>query len=445
MLDANGALVQANKTSQGRLIQVVDEEKQKSAEERQQLLAQITSLINSTAEAQDKRMNEKVSSVCKEIGVANAAFETKQGTYNDGINAWSDRSTEILAGISKSRDGVKSRIKSDFAVSTSLPDSAGYALMIAIQAATQHSTSIKNTTTSVHATTVNIVEAQMEQMDMQLRSLDDIMSRVRAQNDAHHTAHTSSLSALSSTVQSSYSSIGDHLSTSFARVQSLESDVSAQTTALKETLPALAEDASIRAPLHELREAIGSQNLIEYNPTGETPQRVAYTIPEKLPRTEAHEAVLPRFRDRPASSDATRSPSKGLVFNDATQTTSTLDDFFSSTIGKPNFSRSMSAHATSTIPLGASLRELDVNVVSQENHTQPLPIVSRSDTMVMAGPPLKKQRGEDGSKLPMKKMGRKTVGGEGKADRENLTITSFSSSIGPGVSGGRKLRSHGSN
>jgi kinesin family protein 11 len=307
--------------------------------------------------------------------------------------------------------------------------------------ATQHSTSIKDTTTSVHASTVKIVEAQMEQMDTQLHSLDDIMSRVRKQNNAHHTAHTASLHALTTTVQSSYSSIGNHFSTSFARVQSVEADISAQTTALKEILPTLGEDAYIRAPLRELRGAIDKQNLIEYNSTGETPQRVNYTIPANLPRTEAHETLLSRLRDRPVSVDASRSPSKGLVFNDAVVPT---DDLFSS-IAKPNLARSMSANTTSTIPPSTSLRELDVNVVTQhESHTQPLPIVSHSDTMVMAAPPPKKQRGDDNTKLPMKKMMRKTVGGEGKGDRENLTITSFSSSIGPGMASGRKLRSHGS-
>lgn len=282
----------------------------------------------------------------------------------------------------------------------------------------------------------------MAQMDTQLHSLDEIMSRVQEQNNAHHTAHTSSLHALSTNVQSSYTSIGEHLSTSFARVQSLQSEVSAQTTALKDTLPTLAEDAHIRAPLQELRTAIGGQHLIEYNPTGETPQRMSYTIPEELPRTEAHENLLSRLRDRPVSADA-RSPSKGLVFNDAIDSTS--NDIFSSSLAKPNFSRSISANTTSNIPLGASLRELDVNIIAQENHTQPLPIISHSDTMVIAAPPHKKHKGEDNTKLPMKKMNRKTVGGEGKGDRENLTITSFSSSIGPGLAGGRKLRSHGSN
>lgn len=420
VIEANTALVQANKASQGRLIQVVDEEKQKSAEERQQLLAQITSLINADADAQDKRLNEKVFSVCEEIGAANASFEAQQSSYSEGMDVWADKSREILDGISKSQDVVKTKIKSDYS------------------AVTQQSTSIKDTTTSVHAGTVKIVEAQMAQMDTQLQSLDDIIARVREQNDVHHAAHTSSLNALSSTVQSSYSSIGEHLSTSFVRVQALESDVTAQATALKETLPALTEDANIRAPLRELRDAIEGQNLLEYNPTGETPQRVQYTIPEKLPRTEAHENLLSRLRDRPVSADA-RSPTKGLVFNDTANETS--DDIFDS-MTKPDFGRSVSAH-TVTIPPGGSLRELDINVVGQESHTQPLPIVSHSDTMVIAAPPLKKQKSED-TKLPMKRVTRKTVGGEGKGDRENLTMTNFSSSIGPGLAKGRRLRSHGS-
>lgn len=438
VLDANTALVRANKASQAQLTKIIDEENQKGAEERQQLLAQITSLITASAENQVNRLNEKVSLVSEGLTTANETMETEQSAYSEGMKSWSSKSQDILAGVAKSRDAVKTKIKSDFAVSHML-HVQGITLMVTAQAATQHSTSIKDTTTSVHANTVQIVEAQMEQMDTQLHSLDDIMTRVREQNDAHHAAHMSSLGALSSTVQSSYSSIGDHLSTSFDRVQSLETDMSAQTATLKETLPTLGEDSIIRAPLQELRGAIGAQNLLEYNPTGETPQRVNYVVPEKLPRTEAAESLLSRLRDRPVTADALlRSPTKSRIYNDATQSLSNSEDLFNN-VSKPNLSRSMSVN-TPLAPLG----ELDVNVLAQENHTQPLPIVSNSDSMVIAAPPPKKQRGED-SKLPMKKMGRKTVGGEGKGDRENLTITSFASSVGPGLAGGRRLRSHGSN
>jgi kinesin family protein 11 len=280
----------------------------------------------------------------------------------------------------------------------------------------------------------------MAHLDTQLHSLDDIVSRIREQNNVHHTAHTASLATLSTTVQASYSSIGDHLSSSFDRVQSLESDVSAQNGTLKETLSSLAADADIRAPLHELREAVGNQNLIEYSPTGETPQRVNYNIPSNLPRTESHDTILSRLRDRSASADdTTRSPSKQPIFNDATNSIPSPTDTF--TFGKPDFARSMSAN-NHTMP--ASLRELDVNIVAQESHTQPLPLVSQSsDSLAMDVPPNKKQRpNDDGSKLPMKKM-RKTVG-DAKGDRENLTMTDFSSSIENGLVGVRKLRSHGS-
>lgn len=413
----------ANKSSQSRLVQVVDQEKQKASEERRELLTQLTSLINSNAEAQNKRLDEQLLGVCEDIGAANVTFESRQTAYSEGMDNWVSKSKEVLAGISKSQEVVKTKIKGDFAT------------------ANEHSRSLKDTTTSVHESTVKIVEAQMAQMDTQLHSLDEIMSRVREQNNAHHSAHTTSLNALSSTVQSSYSSIGEHLSTSFSRVQALETDVSAQAAALKETLPTLGEDADICAPLQELRNTIEHQNLLEYNPTGETPQRVSYAIPEKLPRTEAHESLLSRLRDRPVSADA-RSPTKGLVFNDTISSAS--DDIFNP-ISKPAFTRPFSAHEnTTSITSGTSLRELDVNVVAQENHTAPLPIVSHSDSMVMAAPPLKKQRSEADTKLPMKRVTRKTVGGEGKGDRENLTITNFSSSIGPGLAKGRKLRSHGS-
>lgn len=427
VLEANATLLTANNHTQGRLAQVVDEEKQRSAEERQQLLQQITALIGANADAQDQRMNERLASVSAELGNANAAFEAQQTTYTTGVEAWNNQSKSIVAGVATSRDAMKTRLRGDY------------------EMATQHSNLIKDTTTSVHASTVKTVEAQMAHLDTQLHSLDDIVSRVREQNNVHHTAHTTSLATLSSTVQTSYSSVGEHLSTSFERVQSLEADVSAQQNTLKETLSSLSADATIRAPLHELRETVGAQNLIEYDPTGQTPQRVNYHIPSNLPRTEDHDTILSRLRDRPTSSDdTTRSPTKQPIFIDATNFADSTTELFLPT--KPDFTRSFSANTQNhTAPI--SLRELDVNIVAQESaHTQPLPLVSRSsDSVVMAAPPNKKQRSNDdgASKLPMKKMMRKTVGG-GKDDRENLSITNFSSSIGPGQIGGRRLRSHGS-
>lgn len=118
VLDANTALIEANKASQATLVEVVEEEKEQSAVDRQQLLTQITALVSANAEAQEKRLSEKLSSVSERISAANVAFESRQGAYTEGVNAWSNRSRDILAGVSKSRDVVKTKIKSDFAVSS---------------------------------------------------------------------------------------------------------------------------------------------------------------------------------------------------------------------------------------------------------------------------------------------------------------------------------------
>lgn len=426
IVQADMALLAANSTAQNSLTQVINEEKLKAAEERQHLLTQITSLVNATAEAQESRITSKIIGVSEGIDSAHAVYNTVHDAYNQDMDNWSKKSKELVSSVVSSRDSVKTKIKADFA------------------SANTHMTSLRTTTTSVHDTTVSIVAAQMSHMDTQLHSLDEIVSRVRAQNNAHHAAHTSSLGSLSSTVQSSYSSIGDHLSTSFARVEALDSDMAAETAALRGMLPTLASNAEIRAPLKELRDEIESQTLLEYIPTGETPMRTNYAYPSNLPRTEGHEFLISRLRGRSdSSSDPTRSPSKGMVFNDAH--TEGLTFGAPTTVSKVRPTSSTSS--TTVTSTSSSLRELDINVVAQDAAS-----TAPTENVSTAMPPLKKQNTNGSnhggsysaeSKLPMKKGARMTVAGVGLGvgDRENLPVSAnFSASVGPG---GRKLRSHG--
>ncbi|OCL15231.1 kinesin heavy chain [Glonium stellatum] len=425
---ADKALLGANFTTQDKLSQIIEEEKLKTAEERDHLLAQIALLVSSTAEAQESRITSKIMGINDGIDSAHAAYHTVLNAYEQGMDNWSEKSKDLVSGVVSSRDSIKTKIKADFA------------------SANTHMTSLRTTTTSVHDSTVNIVAAQMSHMDTQLHSLDEIVARVRAQNNAHHAAHTSSLGSLSSTVQSSYASIGDHLSTSFARVEALDSDMVTETAALRDTLPALGSDAEIRAPLRELRDEIESQTLLEYIPTGETPMRTNYVYPSNLPRTEGHELLISRLRGgSDSSSDPTRSPSKGMVFNDAHTEELTLS---ASTVA-PKLRPTSSTSTATAGSTSSSLRELDVNVVAQDAASTTPP-----ENVLAVMPPLKKQNTNGNShggsystesKLPMKKGARMTVAGVGLGvgDRENLPVSiNFSASVGPG--GGRRLRSHGS-
>lgn len=229
-----------------------------------------------------------------------------------------------------------------------------------------------------------------------------------------------------------------------------------RTNALRDMLPDLSRNSETRQSLQDLRERISRQQLKEYTPTGETPQRIQYTFSTTLPRTDPYEVLVAKFRGHtlptPAESPSgtgtpaefTRSPSKGMVFTD-------IPDAEEVAL-LPAASRSLPGSSAENLPTIASLRELDINVIGSAipvtaETTSNTPDVVASENNAM--PPLKRQNTSSAgsvektggeSKLPIKRGMRMTVAAIGAADRENLV--NFAASVGPG--GGRRLRSQGS-
>lgn len=74
-------------------------------------------------------------------------------------------------------------------------------------------------------------------MATQMQALDDFVSRARSQNEQHHASHLQSLQGLASTVNHSYTSIGDHFVSTYDRVHDIGEDISARTTAIQDSLP----------------------------------------------------------------------------------------------------------------------------------------------------------------------------------------------------------------
>lgn len=329
---------------------------------------------------------------------------------------WSKQSDELVTKVVRSRDSVKNKLKADFA------------------SANEHTNSLRTVTTSVHDSTVKTVQEQMTHLDTQLHGLDDIVVRIKEQNNTHHAAHVSSLANLATNVQTSYSSIGDHFTTSFSRVSELDTDMSAQTSSIQNTLPTLSVDGDIRQPLADLRETIESQALEEYKSTGDTPQRTNYDFPISLPRTEPHDTLLSKLRGRSASSPmrspakSSRSPAKPLIFSDGIADNMSVSS---------NATRPGTGHSTASF---GSLRELDVNAVIP---IAPPGQVAAEDKLGALMPPLKRQNttGNE-SKLPKKRTTRMTVAGNPNAmvkdSQENVDL---SRSVGPGSGMGRSLRS----
>ena len=254
--------------------------------------------------------------------------------------------------------------------------------------------------------------------------------RARSQNEQHHESHIRSLKGLASTVNESYTNIGDHFVSTYDRVRGIGTDISSRTTTIQTSLPSLT--TTIQQSLSKLRSNIANARLKEYVPTGETPQKVKYQYPTTLPRTESHEKLLIKHSLRqPPSSTISTSPSKSLVYTDTPLTT---------TSAPPS-----PIKASSTAPPG--LREVDMNVAlgsSVARHSDPAVVnaksasdgdevnLSKSVNGTMGPPPLKRQNTSGESRLPTKFGGGKgMLRGGGLGEKENREA----------AGAGRRLRS----
>lgn len=356
--DASQAMLRSNESTSAQIETVVNEERRQAAEDRQQLLAQITTLINAHAEQQEGRLAGKAARIQDRVKNATETFEGQITAYSTGMDAWDSNEEELLQDVSQSRDVLKAKLQDDWTVSL-IPramHNTWYANRVETQAANDHSTSIQSTTKSVHAETVRVVDEQMKDLDMQMTELDDFVTRARSENAGHHAQHATSVAKLSDTVDASFSNISSHYKGTFDRVHELGEKMGAEIENLQEDLQPL--DDSLCQPLSKLREDISSTALREYEPTGETPKRVQYQYPTELPRTAAHDILIAGIPDAPLQTPSrpTATPSKATtshpIFND-------LD----TSEGAKSPSRPASSDSA-TNPLSQSLREVNANLTT---------------------------------------------------------------------------------
>ncbi|KAK6070419.1 kinesin related protein 2 [Seiridium cupressi] len=331
--DAGETIVRSNASVSARIQEVIEEERGQAAEERRNLLLQITSLITSQAELQESRLANKAASIQQSVQETNTAFEGSMTTYSQAMDVWGNKEDQLLDDVSKSKETLKTKLKDDW------------------NTASKHSTSIQDTAKSVHAETVRVVDEQMKDLDEQMTSLDDFVTRARSQNGAHHDQYVGSFHELSGNVEDSYSNIDSHFKETFSRVQALESAMEAATETVVDALEPLGEN--VCQPLSDLREEIAATKLQEYQPTGSTPQKVAYEYPTDLPQTKSHSALINELHGTSSPSKASCS---GGIFADA--------DPMLSENRSP--SRPLSSDSLSTLssrqPLSMSLREVHPNV-----------------------------------------------------------------------------------
>lgn len=197
----------------------------------------------------------------------------------------------------------------------------------------------------MHEETVRIVDLQMKDMATQMQALDDFVTRARSQNAQNHDSHVQSLEGLCTRVKSSYVDVSSHFTSSYKRLRSLGDEMVAKTALVQDSLAPLG--VNVNQPLAELRNIVLNTALQEYQPTGETPQKVQYQYPIELPRTEAHEALLGALR-RPTNASPSKTTTIPVIFNDGPD--ESYKDYAIPEEGEPKS------------PAAVGLREININI-----------------------------------------------------------------------------------
>lgn len=332
-----------------------------------------------------------------------------------------------------------------------------------------------------------IVDAQLQEMAVQMAALDEFVTRARSQNDDHHSERLHSLGQLATEGHEGFNALERGTTESSAAFDQFDDHYKSQSMDIETLVASLRDDT--RLPLQELRIEMSKRSMTDYVPTGETPQKREWHYPTSLPKTQKDESIKARRRGLPdphavsktppvtktpgrsprkmlsprkgaISPSKVPSPSKTKVFNDARDADA----------GNSADSKLVKSHSnqnqTISLPLEqkAGLKELDVNLIPRPtssgssnaahaslsmnpaNHDQKAvgeqkPVLIDFSKSLGSGsgqPPLKRHATTNAvveSRLPMKQTrARSTIANLGAA---GLGMENFSSSIGSG----RRLRS----
>jgi kinesin family protein 11 len=109
--------MQGNSATSAKLEDVLREEREQAAADRQTLLSQITNLVMTQGKMQDARLSAKIGEVQKDVLSSKESFEASRIQYCQGMDAWNEKEGKLVEEVLRSRETLKSKLKEDWVVS----------------------------------------------------------------------------------------------------------------------------------------------------------------------------------------------------------------------------------------------------------------------------------------------------------------------------------------
>ena len=120
LLAATDCAMRSSSAASTQLEVVLHEEKEQAAADRQTLMSQISDLVMSQGEIYTKRLGGKITAVQQGMAASKETFEVSRAQYSQGMDAWNEREGRLVEEVLRSRETLKSKLKEDWIVSTSL-------------------------------------------------------------------------------------------------------------------------------------------------------------------------------------------------------------------------------------------------------------------------------------------------------------------------------------
>lgn len=285
----------ANETSEQSLDKMLKEERERANMERQNLIAQMASLVNNSAIEQEKRLASKIGIVQCEMKVARETLNTASDGIESNISALTDAEEVYRSSMNQSRENIKKKMQSDCLVRHNL---IFYIINTnVLQVAESHNVSIQNTANSIHAQTVNVVDAQMADISVKLQSLDEFVTRACENNEKHFDANVVSINALSDHVHKSSAESKDVFETMKQTATEVHAEFEEEVEKHKASVQPVVLKQS--GTLSGLRDYVNAHMFKEYMPTAQTPKKRVYDYPTAMPKTQSHDELLAGYRQQP--------------------------------------------------------------------------------------------------------------------------------------------------
>lgn len=110
-------VMQSNLSISAQIQNSIEEERRQATKERNTLLKQITSLINSQAEMEEARLTDKATDIRRGLEKGANVLEGSMAHYTEGMDNWNTRDSNFLDEIATSRETLKSKLQEDWTVS----------------------------------------------------------------------------------------------------------------------------------------------------------------------------------------------------------------------------------------------------------------------------------------------------------------------------------------